>query len=164
MLKWSHWRNVLNFHGVNWKVSDKLNARGTTNTNPRLGQYVMHAHSLLACRHGKYQPPKKSETWFTPKEESSPTILTKLDYTKFYDDQSIKKEVFDSLNFFCYKLFRLKRTHEVQLSYYNIILKLKSGLLVANPITEFSVIAISISWLIFSPAFKDFKNVKCVAF
>ena len=60
-----------------------------------------------------------------------------------------QKEVFDSLNFFFCKLIR-KRTHEVQLSYYNIILKLKSGLLLANPIRQFSVIAINKRLIFFS--------------
>ena len=69
--------------------------------------------------------------------------ITKLDDIKFCD-RSIKKEVFDSLNFFFCKLIR-KRTNEVQLSYYNIILKLKSGLLLANPIRQFSVTMIAIN-------------------
>lgn len=73
---------------------------------------------------------------------------TKKDDIKFCD-RSIKKEVFDSLNFFFCKLIR-KRTHEVQLSYYNIILKLKSGLLLANPIRQFSVIAINKRLIFFS--------------
>ena len=74
--------------------------------------------------------------------------ITKLDDIKLCD-RSIKKEVFDSLNFFFCKLIR-KRIHEVQLSYYNIILKLKSGLLLANPIRQFSVIAINKRLIFFS--------------
>ena len=56
------------FHGVFWKVSDQLNARGNTSTNPWPGQYLTHAHSLPGCLLVKYQPTKKSKTLFTPKD------------------------------------------------------------------------------------------------